>query len=465
MTSFAVRRGEIRKRSDVWFNLPLHRAIEKRIRNSRYRVTTLGDRAIISRLVDGPFGTQVKVEDYRDNGVPLLRVSNCRDNEVSDDDLVYISPELHARLLRSEVLPGDVVLTKTGHILGYAAVFPKRHERANMTSHLVLMRPTEELSAAYLAAFLRTSVGQDQIYRWGQKATKPELNTIEIRQFLIPVPDRDQQVRLLSRLDSARAISRQKLEEAGSLLGDLDAFVFNALGLTLSLPRVHRTTYAVRLAQVSKESKLYPDYFHPERLSMIREVERKYSKTNCGTLQSLVTFHRDQRRIRPNDNYLGLANVQPNTGERVETTEEDGEGAVFEYAKKDVLFGRLRPYLNKVYLAESDGVCSPEFHVMRVRTGTNGRPRIIPEYLAAILRSTLVLSQTRHMMTGNTHPRLANDDVVNLVVPVPNEEKQQAIGLEVSRRRDSARRLRAGAAKLWDDAKFSFEAELLAPAK
>ncbi len=77
----------------------------------------------------------------------------------------------------------------------------------------------------------------------------------------------------------------------------------------------------------------------------------------------------------------------------------------------------------------------------------------------------LVLSQTRHMMTGNTHPRLANDDVVNLVVPVPDDTVQKKIADEVSRRRDVARRLREGAEKLWNDAQRRFEEDLLGPAQ
>ena len=44
------------------------------------------------------------------------------------------------------------------------------------------------------------------------------------------------------------------------------------------------------------------------------------------------------------------------------------------------------------------------------------------------------------MMTGNTHPRLANEDVVNLVVPVPEPKVQEKIAAEVARRRDEARR-------------------------
>ncbi len=38
---------------------------------------------------------------------------------------------------------------------------------------------------------------------------------------------------------------------------------------------------------------------------------------------------------------------------------------------------------------------------------------VLPEYVAAILRSDLILLQTRHMMTGNTHPRISNAEVIS----------------------------------------------------
>ena len=86
---------------------------------------------------------------------------------------------------------------------------------------------------------------------------------------------------------------------------------------------------------------------------------------------------------------------------------------------------------------------------------------LLPGYLAAILRSRLVLAQTVHMMTGNTHPRLTNDDVANLTVPIPSVEVQGRIAGEIVRRRDVARRLRGEADGGWLAAKRQFEVQLL----
>ena len=95
--------------------------------------------------------------------------------------------------------------------------------------------------------------------------------------------------------------------------------------------------------------------------------------------------------------------------------------------------------------------------MLRVKDGET----LLPEYLAAILRSRLVLSQTVHMMTGNTHPRLTNDDVGNLTIPIPSPEVQARVAGEIVRRREMARRLRGEAEAGWEGAKGWFEVQLL----
>ena len=65
------------------------------------------------------------------------------------------------------------------------------------------------------------------------------------------------------------------------------------------------------------------------------------------------------------------------------------------------------------------------------------------------------------MMTGNTHPRISNDDVKNLCIPVPNIDVQAEIVKELGKRRIEARMMRAEAEQEWQAAKKQFEKELL----
>ena len=213
--------------------------------------------------------------------------------------------------------------------------------------------------------------------------------------------------------------------------------------------------FAVSPANLRGQVRLNSEYYHPERIAALRSLDTVADGLNIAPLAQIVNFVREQLKA-PTETYLGLAHVQSHTGELTDST-DTASGNCFVYETNDVLFARLRPYLNKVHRAETGGSCSTEFHVLRIAY-TEG---ILPDYLAAILRSKVVLGQTVHMATGNTHPRLTNEDVANLKIPIPDPEVQQIIADEINRRRQDARRLRAEAEAGWQGAKQWFEEQLL----
>lgn len=408
----------------------------------------------------GPFGSAIKLDDYRTTGVPLLRISDISDDgRINEQSLVFLEPAFAAKFPRSTVVPGDIVISQRG-TLGIPALVPATYPKWCISANLIgIRRP--KFDSNYVQAYLNFGPGRIQLQRAQSGQVQGKITTGDVA--AIEIPESQIAETLVAALDTARVRRKKMLAKADALLAALDGLVLKQLGLILPQPGAHHPAYAVRLRDAAASNKLYPDFFHPERLGAIRAIAMAYKGDRCATLLSVADFRRDQRQVKPGDNYLGLANVQPNTGERCESTDEDGTGTVFEFAEHDVLFARLRPYLNKVYRAESAGVCSTEFHVMRVLLGKDGKPRVLPDYLAAVLRSGLVLAQTRHMMTGNTHPRLTNEDVVNLVIPVPEPEVQFAIAAEVAHRREQAKKLRAEAVALWEQAKVDFEAALLGP--
>ena len=200
--------------------------------------------------------------------------------------------------------------------------------------------------------------------------------------------------------------------------------------------------------------RLNSEYYHPERIAALRSLDTAASGLNIASLAQIVSFVREQLKT-PTETYLGLAHVQSNTGELTDAS-DSASGNCFVYQAGDVLFARLRPYLNKVHRAETGGTCSTEFHVLRI----DDAEKLHPDYLAAILRSKVVLAQTVHMVAGNTHPRLTNEDVANLKIPIPTPEIQQTIATEINRCRQDARRLRTEAETSWQAAKQWFEEQL-----
>ena len=277
------------------------------------------------------------------------------------------------------------------------------------------------------------------------------VNAEELRDLLVPLPSIDVQKHLLAELDAARAERDRALTEADALLTSIDMLVTQALGLPAITPQVP-SSYAIRFGQARAASTLSSDYFHPERMGALKAIN---SLPNAP-LSQLVDFQRNLSSTPGDKRYIGLASVASHSGQLTNAVEA-ASGQCFEFMADDVLYGRLRPYLNKVWLASFPGVSSTEFHVMRVRD----RSTLLPAYLAVVMRTQLIVAQTRHMMTGNTHPRLANEDVVNLLLPLADKPTQQRIVDETTARQSEASRLRAHAETVWQRARERFEQQLL----
>ena len=385
----------------------------------------------------------------------FLRILNIDDGEIVDHDTKYIADAVHeGELARSQLDSGDVLMTITGRV-GSAAVVREEHLPANINQHIARLRvDTARCLPEFLSEWLNSPVGQELSNRFVSGGTRAALDYGAIRNIRIPLPDLLEQGKLVVAMDAARFERKAKLAEADALLAEVDDFVLDTLGLVP--PQADsRRVFAVRPANLRGQVRLNSEYYHPERTAALHSLDKTEGDVNVVPLSQVVSFVREQLKT-PTETYLGLAHVQRHTGELTDAT-DTASGNCFAYQSGDVLFSRLRPYLNKVHRAETDGSCSTEFHVLRI-ADTEG---ILPDYLAAILRSKVVLAQTVHMATGNTHPRLTNEDVANLMVPVPDPELQQVIADEISRRRQEARRLRAESEVGWQAAKQRFEGELL----
>jgi hypothetical protein len=414
----------------------------------RYPLGTIGD--MLAVVQDGLHG----VRRYVAEGVPLIGVGNVTEEGIDLTEVNRITEEEHGRLKASQVEPGDLLVTITGR-LGTAALYDC-DTPANLSAHVALCRAKPGYELLYLKHYLASRLGAASMTRAQIGSTHPHINVRRLVELPIPLPAQSLQQKLAHSMEEARAARQAGLAQADRQLSSLDELVLRTVGLTP--PRKDdRKTFAVRRADAARQKHLNANYYHPERVLALRALETAALGVSYRPLAEVVYFIREQIKT-PGTNYLSLANVQSNTGELVPAAEE-AAGGCSTFRENDVLFARLRPYLNKVYRAENSGCCSPEFHVLRTKDSAALRP----EYLAAILRSSVVVAQTRHMMTGNTHPRLTNDDVINLVIPIPTPEAQERIALEVRRCREEARTLRSNAEAGWQAAKQGFEAQLLRP--
>jgi type I restriction enzyme S subunit len=445
-----VRRGEIQERIDPKFiAYGGHQEIQTENKNSLGELVLqepdygAAERAVPMLLPDDT--KYIRITDYGEDGIE------------PNHEFVIAEFADEKYLIEDE----DILFARSGATAGKTFIYSKDLGKAIFAGYCIRFRfDKEKVLPKYVYFYTKTNRYAAWVNSMQRAAGQPNINKEEYKSFVIPLPGLDTQRALVAEMESARLARQAKLSQADELLKGIDGFVLEQLGIKLPKENT-RKSFAAHLKQLQTSQTMNPDYFHPERMEALKVIQKSSPRLRVERLADIADFLRDIATVQKDDNYLGLASVQSNTGELVQV-EETADGQCFRYQKNDVLFGRLRPYLNKVRCAEEDGVCSTEFHVIRLRKEDNSEEEISPEYLAVILRSSIILAQTKHMMTGNTHPRLTNEDVVNLVVPIPKDiNLQKKIVSELQRRRAQARTLREEAEREWQSAKEKFEKVLL----
>ena len=96
-----------------------------------------------------------------------------------------------------------------------------------------------------------------------------------------------------------------------------------------------------------------------------------------------------------------------------------GDKTVF--AKGDILYSKLRPYLLKILVAPDDGICTPEIVPFRVYGG------IDPNYIVNYLKSPYVDNLINSITYGVKMPRVGTETMTSLLVPMPPLEEQRRI--------------------------------------
>ena len=119
--------------------------------------------------------------------------------------------------------------------------------------------------------------------------------------------------------------------------------------------------------------------------------------------------------------YVGLENIESWTGKLIPATEDSAvEGQVKSFKYGDVLFGRLRPYLAKVFRARAEGVCTGELFVFEPKG-------VSQDFLFYYLLCRNVIATVDSSTYGAKMPRVGWDFMGRIPVVIPPEDEQKRI--------------------------------------
>ena len=136
----------------------------------------------------------------------------------------------------------------------------------------------------------------------------------------------------------------------------------------------------------------------------------------------------DPSEIKDGDWVLDLEEIEKDTSRIIRIAsfaEKQSTSTKAKFLPGDVLYGKLRPYLNKVVVAPQVGFCTTEIVPIR------SRGLIEPTYLCVFLRSPDFVNYANSKSYGMKMPRLGTDDAVSAWVAVPPPAEQRRIVAKV----------------------------------
>ncbi|WP_418139570.1 restriction endonuclease subunit S [Oceanimonas smirnovii] len=164
--------------------------------------------------------------------------------------------------------------------------------------------------------------------------------------------------------------------------------------------------------------KEYSDY-KPSNVSWLQSIPSHWQQKRLKFAVSLI--NQKQPAEEAEVPYIGLEHIESWTGRKIDGEISQSEGLASAYTRGDVLFGKLRPYLAKVHLAEEPGLISSEALVIRATDG------VLPSYLKYYFLSRDFIDTVDSSTYGSKMPRANWDYIGNLTLLIPSEREQQAI--------------------------------------
>jgi type I restriction enzyme, S subunit len=172
--------------------------------------------------------------------------------------------------------------------------------------------------------------GAARLSSLGRGATFKQISKPDIENFEIPLPSLDEQKRIAAILDQADEL-RRKRQRAIDRLNQLGQAIFHEMfGDPSNLPRTHAFGDVAKIQQSLVDPKL---------ASNARKLH--VGPEHIGSNSGVVDWH------------------------RVRTAEEDNViSGKNEFSSGNILYSKIRPYLNKVALADRPGICSADMYVI-----------------------------------------------------------------------------------------------------
>ncbi|MGI0480542.1 restriction endonuclease subunit S [Geminocystis sp. CENA526] len=163
-------------------------------------------------IVDGPFGSNLKTEHYREQGIPVIQSGFVTSGKFFAESYVYVDQFLFNTQKRSAVEAGDIVMAKIGAQCGTSAILPKDHSVGILAGNsLKISIHPNKAKTEYILKLLHYYYDIGKVDLLKTETAQPAISLKNLRNILIPIPPFNEQEKIAKILDTQeRAIEKEE---------------------------------------------------------------------------------------------------------------------------------------------------------------------------------------------------------------------------------------------------------------
>jgi type I restriction enzyme S subunit len=183
--------------------------------------TTLGK---VSKVQTGPFGSQLKNEQYITGGTPVVTVEHIKDFRIKDFNYPSVTNEDRDRLSKYLLRKGDIIFTRVGSV-DLSSYVDEKQDGWMFSSRMLSVRTNDEVDSKFLSYYFRQNGFRKYIYKISVGATMPSINTSILKSVTISYPSIKEQ-KIIAKILTVFDDKINLLEQQNSTLETIAKTIF-----------------------------------------------------------------------------------------------------------------------------------------------------------------------------------------------------------------------------------------------
>lgn len=346
--------------------------------------------------------------------------------------------------------------------VGSIGIKLEEHQNNYISPAYVAFSCKENLLSEFLFFLFKTTIFNIVINESTTGSVRQNLTFETLKGLQIPLPTIKEQKRIVSSYNTKLQLAKQQEKQAKILETQIERYLFEELGVEIK-EKVNKNTgfQLIKFSEIQRWDTLFllgnlPNINSSYKLTKFSEVIKYFNKGENGKKIRIDSpkFPKDDFR------YIGMEHIEKETGNLLDMPEVTGKeikSQTLRVPKNFFIYGKLRPYLNKYWINNTDFdniICSSEFFVFDINDNLD---KLFFKY---ILSSKIIQNQISDKISGARMPRINEDIFFNLQFPLPSIEKQKQISSHINSIKEQIKELNVLSANNKEDAIVEFEKEI-----